>query len=113
MKTEVYIFTVMRAAEPEPVRLVLDAYRTHAGDAEWLRDQLSRSPDVASVEVWSGGRDSVPVLGDPTPEYQTKTGRILTDADIQALADEAERGYDIEAHPPRPRKDEPPEERRT
>ena len=30
------------------------------------------------------------------PVYRTKTGRILTDADIQALADEAERGYDVE-----------------
>jgi hypothetical protein len=28
--------------------------------------------------------------------YRTKTGRILTDADIQALADEAERGYPTE-----------------
>lgn len=26
---------------------------------------------------------------------RTKSGRILTDEDIQALADEAERGYDI------------------
>jgi hypothetical protein len=30
------------------------------------------------------------------PVYRTKSGRILTDADIQALADEAERGYDVE-----------------
>lgn len=28
--------------------------------------------------------------------YVTKTGRVLTDADIQALADEAMTGYDIE-----------------
>ena len=27
--------------------------------------------------------------------YVTKTGKVLTDADIQALADEAERGYDV------------------
>jgi len=26
----------------------------------------------------------------------TKTGKVLTDEDIQALADEAERGYDVE-----------------
>lgn len=25
----------------------------------------------------------------------TKTGKVLTDADVHALADEAERGYDI------------------
>ena len=28
-------------------------------------------------------------------EYRTKTGKVLTDADIEALADEAERGYDV------------------
>ena len=27
--------------------------------------------------------------------YRTKSGKILTDEDIEALADEAERGYDI------------------
>lgn len=27
---------------------------------------------------------------------RTKTGRVLTDAEIQALADEAERGYDVD-----------------
>lgn len=28
--------------------------------------------------------------------YLTKTGKVLTDADIEVLADEAERGYDVE-----------------
>ena len=28
--------------------------------------------------------------------YRTKSGRVLTDADIEHLADEAERGYDVE-----------------
>jgi len=28
-------------------------------------------------------------------ELVTKSGRVLTDADIQALADEAERGYEV------------------
>ena len=28
--------------------------------------------------------------------HTTKTGRILSDAEIEALADEAERGYDVE-----------------
>lgn len=28
--------------------------------------------------------------------YTTKTGRELTDADIEELADEAERGYDVD-----------------
>jgi hypothetical protein len=27
--------------------------------------------------------------------YRTKTGKVLTDAEIQALADEAEAGYDV------------------
>jgi len=27
--------------------------------------------------------------------YRTKAGRVLTDADIAALADEAEHGYDV------------------
>lgn len=29
------------------------------------------------------------------PVYRTKTGKVLTDADLEALADEAERGYDV------------------
>jgi uncharacterized protein (DUF4415 family) len=33
----------------------------------------------------------------PRPRtYKTKTGRVLTDADIETIADEAERGYDVE-----------------
>jgi hypothetical protein len=32
---------------------------------------------------------------DLTRHYHTKTGKVLTDEDIQALADEAERGYDV------------------
>jgi len=28
--------------------------------------------------------------------YKTETGKILTDVDIEALADEAERGFDVE-----------------
>jgi hypothetical protein len=32
---------------------------------------------------------------EPEP-YVTKTGRVLTDAEIQALANEAERGYTVE-----------------
>jgi len=30
-----------------------------------------------------------------TGEAVTKTGRVLTEADFEALADEAERGYDV------------------
>jgi hypothetical protein len=28
--------------------------------------------------------------------YQTRAGKVLSDADIEAMADEAERGYDVE-----------------
>lgn len=34
--------------------------------------------------------------------HVTKTGKVLTDADIEALADEAERGYDVSKIKPRP-----------
>lgn len=30
-----------------------------------------------------------------TEKYVTKSGKVLTDADIEAFADEAERGYDV------------------
>lgn len=36
-------------------------------------------------------------MTDSHPPYRTRTGKILTDADIEAIADEAERGYDFEA----------------
>ncbi len=36
-------------------------------------------------------------MPDKTKTYKTNTGKVLTDADIEALADEAERGYDVEA----------------
>ena len=45
-------------------------------------------------------------MTDEPRTYRTKTGRVLTDPDIQALADEAERGYDVERlvkRPGRPR----------
>lgn len=29
-------------------------------------------------------------------EYRTKSGRVLTDADIEAFAEEAERGYNVD-----------------
>lgn len=35
-------------------------------------------------------------MTDSHPPYRTRTGKILTDADIEAIADEAERGYDFE-----------------
>lgn len=45
-------------------------------------------------------------MTDETRTYRTATGRVLTDAEIEALADEAERGYNVEdltRRPGRPR----------
>jgi hypothetical protein len=52
--------------------------------------QPSRLPGVTTV--WSQG----------APEYRTKTGHVLTDHELQRLADEAERGYCAEPDPDRP-----------
>lgn len=41
-------------------------------------------------------------MTDKPETYRTKTGRVLTDADVQALADEAEHGYDVERLAKRP-----------
>ena len=35
-------------------------------------------------------------MSDSRRTYRTATGKVLTDADIEAMADETERGYDIE-----------------
>lgn len=35
-------------------------------------------------------------MPDKPKTYRTKTGKMLTDADVEAMADEAERGYDVE-----------------
>jgi hypothetical protein len=37
-----------------------------------------------------------PLVPEKPKAYRTKTGKVLTDADIEAMADEAERGYDVE-----------------
>jgi hypothetical protein len=34
-------------------------------------------------------------MAEKTKRYTTKTGKVPTDADIEAMADEAERGYDV------------------
>jgi hypothetical protein len=35
-------------------------------------------------------------MPEKTKPYTTKTGKVLTELDIEAMADEAERGYDLE-----------------
>ena len=34
-------------------------------------------------------------MTDEPRSYRTRSGKVLTNADIEALADEAERGYDV------------------
>lgn len=54
---------------------------------------------VTSAKVYAERFESGESLGG-YPAWQqpavTKTGRVLTDADVQELADEAERGYDVQ-----------------
>ena len=35
-------------------------------------------------------------MPEPAKRYRIGTGKVLTDSDIEALADEAEQGYDVE-----------------
>lgn len=35
-------------------------------------------------------------MAEKTKPYETETGKVLTDLDIEAMADQAERGYDVE-----------------
>ena len=35
-------------------------------------------------------------MPEPKKDYRTKSGKVLTDPDIEALADDAEQGYDVE-----------------
>ena len=73
--------------EADDAREAAEAERDHARDA--LREIAH--PLLAKPETY---RDIArAALGD----YRTKTGKILTDADIEKLADEAERGYDVDA----------------
>lgn len=59
-------------------------------------------PTPELVEDWHYGVDD-------EATYVTKTGRVLTDADCWALAEEAERGYDPEKLIPRRADESPPE----
>lgn len=41
-------------------------------------------------------------MAEKAKPYTTKTGKVLTDAHIEAMADAAERGYDVEELKKRP-----------
>jgi DnaJ-class molecular chaperone len=65
-----------------------------------LEVDMSVCPDCfGSGHDGTVNRGDCPVCrgkGDITPtSYTTKTGRVLTDDDIERLAEEAERGYDL------------------
>jgi hypothetical protein len=89
----------------------MDEIQARAEAAEAERDRykivVEAAKEVYRVlhEAEGGGRDDIDfsalgtVLAALDPEqkpYRTKSGRVLTDAEIEALADEAERGYDID-----------------
>lgn len=63
-----------------------------------VRDALSEinvddSPHMVSAENLARMRE---IVGPPKfSELRTQSGRVLTDADVEALADEAGRGYDV------------------
>jgi hypothetical protein len=51
-------------------------------------------PSSAPMTIWHTDVDCVECLV-AMGKMVTKTGKVLTNDDIQALADEAERGYDV------------------
>jgi len=70
---------------------VLDAAERLGDLADLLGlDYYARCGDTerAVVDAVRARREAQPMV--------TKSGRVLTDADVQALADEAERGYDVD-----------------
>jgi len=57
--------------------------------------QRRRGTGAPPGRVWS--ENSIRLLISVTEKtYRTRTGKTLTDADIEAMADDAERGYDPE-----------------
>ena len=58
-----------------------------------VNDDLLRALDVA-LGAWREHQAEGEAI---RQEYVTKSGRVLTDDDLQDLADEAARGYDVES----------------
>lgn len=55
--------------------------------------------DLLKTNAMEAVTESYATRLDATPAgevYTTKSGRVLTDSDLDALADEAERGYDVD-----------------
>lgn len=49
------------------------------------------NPESPRSRAYDEGR----TVGEREGTYTTKSGRVLTNADFEALADEAEKGYDV------------------
>lgn len=64
------------------------------GDVVVLDGWAAFAVEVGGFSVAQGWPERIPL--------RTATGRVLTDADVQALADEAELGYDVEHLKERP-----------
>lgn len=65
------------------------------GASAILGDVLSVDVEEDQIEVRWRGTTSTEVADDLERAFVTKTGRVLTREDMQALADEAEVGYDV------------------
>lgn len=64
------------------------------GGSRWSFQQLMGFQQWEIISTERDGEDVFVV--EPVGGWMTRTGRVLTEADIEALADEAERGYDID-----------------
>lgn len=65
---------------------VRDRYRDDSADPRYFRGQIDAFQAAIAIVAEAGGFE---------PPVVTATGKVLTEKDIQALADEAERGYDV------------------
>ena len=86
---------------PNDVEVALAAYcdRTGATKNGTVVAALRRFLDLATTDTIEA--QSTPGLPERSEPLTTRTGRVLTDQDVQELADEAERGYDPETIVPR------------
>lgn len=71
-------------------------------DATRERWQAAADVEKVALGTWiKEACEQVLALGPKEPPvFRTRSGKVLTEADIQALADEAERGYDLKDFKP-------------
>src|ERR1039457_6580408 len=71
--------------------------------AKWPARFFSSGTPIAAVPSTSRGSESRDLnMPDSSSDYTTKKGRVLTDAELDALAAEADLGYDIDQMTRRP-----------